>query len=231
MPDFQGKTDEILVVKLTSYILTAFWGASQVSLGGKIPLEVKTAYVADGSDIQLTVKDIEGGTLDSIKGKIFSNTFRTQYALNKPNKTGGMWFEVDMPKHNLKGRGTKVQVFPPVKVDNLNWMDAEGKNPVTEIDLGDRVTLKADVTAGPINGKGHASFFAIEPDTGKKSHAFDIAIDIQDKKITLIWEAKYKPNHETKKLKFSYSITVLGCESKSSEEITYYIRSDFNLSV
>jgi len=67
MPTYQGQTDQILKIKLPSAILNARWGANEVANGGTIMLEFITQWVADGSEIQVTVKDFEGGTVEKDK--------------------------------------------------------------------------------------------------------------------------------------------------------------------
>jgi hypothetical protein len=128
MPKFNGETDKPLKVKLKSALLETVWGAPEAALGGRIPLEITTAFVADGSAVKVAVKDKEGGALETLEGKIYSNFFRTQFALSKPNKTGGMLFEAELPDHGLKGKSGLVQVLPPVKLSELKLKDGDGKD-------------------------------------------------------------------------------------------------------
>ena len=82
MPEYKGQTDQVLNIKLQSYILNCFWGLSEAAMGGQAPIEVRTAYVADGSKIEITIKAkvaVDGGyTIESkheyaTKGKLITD--------------------------------------------------------------------------------------------------------------------------------------------------------------
>lgn len=148
MPKFNGETDKVLKIKLASVLLGARWASDHVSQTGAIPLEVQTHFVADGSAVKITVKDAEGKAIETLNGKVFSNWYRTGYAVTKPNKTGGMFFEVELPDHKLKGVSGKVAVLPPSRVTEPKWLGDDGKEP-EELHPGERYTLQAKIEAIP----------------------------------------------------------------------------------
>jgi hypothetical protein len=144
MTKFQGQTDKVLKVKLTSALVSAQWGLAAVAQGGRIPIEVQTQFVADGSDIKITIKDLEGAVIEALEGQMYSNYHRAIFALTKPNKTGGMSFEAELSAHSLKAAGPKIRVMPPIKIDTLKWLDDKGKA-LTEVTEGPLVELTAKV--------------------------------------------------------------------------------------
>lgn len=195
MPKFQGETDKVLKVKLTSTLLAVRWDSDHVSQSGTIPLEVLTSFVADNSTIQITIKDAEGKTIETLKGKVHSNCFRLRYPANKPNKTGGMFFEAELPDHNLKGMSGKVAVLPPTRVTEPKWLTsdpkgdpkAEKKEPKT-IHPGERYTLQAKVDAIP--GKADAMIgvlFLKNPDADPVPFR-TLGAKVKDGKVEVQWE-------------------------------------------
>jgi hypothetical protein len=150
MPKFNGQTDQALKVKLKSTLLSAGWGLASVALGGRIPIEVETQFVADGSDIKIAIKDAEGNAIETLTGKMYSNYHRSIFALTKPNKTGGMFFEVELSAHGLKSVGPKLMVQPPVQITELKWADEKG-GALKEITDGRIAEMSAKVS-GPKDG-------------------------------------------------------------------------------
>jgi hypothetical protein len=148
MGEHSGQTGKPLQIKLTSAIVSAQWGLAQVANGGTIPIEVVTAYVADGSDITIALKDMEGKTIEKLKGKVFTNLYRVNYTLTKPNKTGGMVFEAELPAHKLKKAVGKVAVPYPVKITEIKMVDSKGKE-IKEIGREEKVEIKAKIDGPP----------------------------------------------------------------------------------
>ncbi len=127
MPKFNGKTDSPLQIKLKSAILEARWGEFEVAQGGRVQIEVVTAFVSDGSTVKFSLKDKEGAAIDTVTGKIYANLYRGYYTVTKPNKTGAMTFEAELPDHNAKGKSGFIKVSPPVKITELKILDGSGK--------------------------------------------------------------------------------------------------------
>lgn len=163
MPKMNGQTDQVLKVKLNSQILGAAWGLAEVAAGGVIPIEVATHFVADGSDIQVTVKDLEGKTVESLKGKVYSNLFRIPFAVSKPNKTGGMTFEAELPAHSLKATSPRIKVLPPVKIGGLKMLDGKGAE-LKKLVRAERIELTGKIEGPP---DGTPCFFALYVDEGR----------------------------------------------------------------
>ncbi len=128
MPKFNGQTDSPLQIKLKSEIVEARWGTSQVAQGGRVQIEVTTGFVADGATVKIAIKDKEGAAVDAVTGKIYGNLYRGFYVLSKPNKTGAMTFEAELPDHAAKGKAGWIKVLPPIKITELKLQDGDGKD-------------------------------------------------------------------------------------------------------
>ncbi|MDQ3002650.1 MAG: hypothetical protein M3Y08_15475 [Fibrobacterota bacterium] len=183
MPKFNGKTDEVLKVQLKSALLSASWGLAAVSMGGRIPIEVETQFVADGSDIKVTIKDVEGGVLETLTGKTYSNYYRAIFPLTKPNKTGGMFFEVEISAHGLKAVGPKLRVLPPVQITEMKWADEKGAA-LKEISDGQIAELSAKV-AGPLDGTEAYIAIKCKKEVDRESDVGTYPVKIKDGKVTV----------------------------------------------
>lgn len=181
MPKFNGKTDEVLKVQLKSALLSASWGLAAVSMGGRIPIEVETQFVADGSEIKVTIKDAEGGVVETLSGKTYSNYYRAIFPLTKPNKTGGMFFEVELSAHGLKAVGPKLRVLPPVQITELKWADDKG-GALKEITDGQIAELSAKVT-GPLDGTDAYIAIKCKKEADRETDVGNYPVKIKDGKV------------------------------------------------
>jgi hypothetical protein len=185
MPELTGQTDKVLKVQMKSLLLSARWGLAEVAAGGSIPAEVTTAYVSDGSDISLAVKDLEGNTVDTLKGKIYSNLYRAAYRVSKPNKTGGMYFEAELSAHSLKAVSPRVKVGPPVKITALKLLDDKGKE-LKEISQPSSLEMTAKVE-GPSPGTPCNIVLYLDKGRKQKSIVHSAMTEVRDGKASCIW--------------------------------------------
>jgi len=61
---------------MTSVFLSPSGGLPAAALGGEIPMEVQTQYVADGFQSEHFRQGCPGKAVDSISGQMYSNLFR-----------------------------------------------------------------------------------------------------------------------------------------------------------
>lgn len=188
MPEFKGQTDKLLKVQLQSAVISARWGLPAVALGGRIPIEVETRFVADGSDITITIKDAQGAEVETLNGKVYGNRHRSIFSLLKPNKTGGMYFEAEMPAHGLKAPGPKVRVVPPVQITDLKWADDQGAA-LTEVAEGQKVELSAKVKEVL---DGTEAYIAVRCRKGEHqaTGVASFPIKVKEGKVSLKWTVK-----------------------------------------
>ncbi|MDB5051165.1 MAG: hypothetical protein JWO30_4236 [Fibrobacteres bacterium] len=146
MAEFKGQTDQITKIKVASVFLSAKWGLPTVSLGGVIPLEVQTLYVSDGSKVKISVKDGQGKEVDSVSGVMYGNFFKMPYTV-KADASNTLYFEAELPDHQLKGRSGIVRVSL-VKVTDAKWFDDKGKE-TAEATEDQILVLKAKCAGAP----------------------------------------------------------------------------------
>ncbi len=219
MPTYKGKTDEILEIELPSAIVAARWGNNAVVGDGHIALEVMTVYVADGASLKITVRDKDGAPLDTLKGKIFSNLFRTQYQPSKENTTGAMFFEAELPNHGLKSSSPLTAALPPARLRNLQWLDEENRE-ASELQRGRRYTLRADVDKSGDFQTVFAIVYQVEE--GKPNRRWrEFSGTIVQNKVEIVWEV---PLSEEKP-----SITVEANAEEAPETNTESLETFFQL--
>lgn len=227
MPQYQGQTDTILKVRLKSLLLSVRWGAAEIGAGGTIALEAMTAYVSDGSEIKITLKDLQGETIEALQGKVFANLFRTQYRISKPNATGGMYFEAELPAHSLKGVSPRIAVGPPVKITGLEFLDGAGAA-LTRISRCDLLAMEGKVEGPP---EGTACILCLYLDEGKETPRLIESFEarIENRKVSAAWAFQppaREPQHPVQKdldkeggayapLNYLFSIECLGVEAMS----------------
>ena len=239
-PKYSGQTDSTLEITLDPFLLTVSLLLAKVSSNGVVPVEVQTLNIADGAAIEVKFLDGNGGAVGSVKGKVYSGIFRAKYALEKDNATGLMLPIANLSDYGLQLAGPAIQVLPPVKIENLKWMDEEGKTELESVTSGQKVTLTADVTMGPREEQIDLSIRAV-PDTASSqpsdsgSHAhsheapplgFPFSGRIRDKKIgehlLADWDVK------ARKAKLDYTINLYGVTSEPSKKVDYLINPDYS---
>lgn len=187
MPKHKGQTDSVLKIQLKSALTEVRWGLADIAQGGSIPIEVSTAYVADGSDVKIAIKDLEGNAVDTLDGKLWSNFYRGRYTLSKPNKTGGMYFEAELSAHGLKGSSARIRVSPPVKIHEAKWSDETGSQ-LKEIAPGQTAVLSAKVEGAPEGSEGYIELRADMDGHGPESLTV-FRLKVKGGKLSVAWKA------------------------------------------
>jgi len=120
--EFVVSTDKKEKIKLESGIISASW-ISPIAYGGfEANFEVKTVFVAEGSTIEVKGKSSKGKAPDTVKGKVFNNTFKgTLLIPEKVSPDADIWFEAKLPKHGLKMESNIISARPSIGVKKLCW--------------------------------------------------------------------------------------------------------------
>src|SRR5690606_7158014 len=182
------QTDKLLKVQLKSALLSARWGLPAVALGGKIPIELATQFVADGSAIRITVRDAEGSAIETLEGKVYGNVHRVIFHLTRPNKTGGMFFETELAAHGLKGVGPKMRVLPPVQISELKWVDDKGAS-VSVVSEGQKVEMTAKVKGAVEGTDAYISFLCKTADHSEVG-AGAVPVKLKEGTVSDKWTVK-----------------------------------------
>ncbi len=195
MPKTQGQTDQVLQLKLPSSIVRTGWGRDAVAQGGKIPLEVWTHWVADGSEIDVTIKDLEGQVVETLKGHVVSDLFRALYPVTKPNKTGGMYFEAELKAHAIQAVGPKVKVGPAVKISDVRLLDAQGKA-LKDVEAAQTYTVEAKVQGAP-NGAVCRFEIVVENRHHARTRLACLEALVNNGKASAQWQGTYPGDEST----------------------------------
>jgi hypothetical protein len=241
MPATKGQTGSTLKINLTPYLLQVSFTSHVVSMGGFIGVEAHTLNVADEAKIEITFLDGTGANVGSMKGKVHSNVYRGLFHVEKANSTGHMLAVAELSDYGLKLAGPACKVYPPVKIENLKWMDEEGSKELETVVRGQKVTLTADVTLGPMDEeivmsiKAQAASGGAAP-AGDSSHGhshqpqpvtFKYPGKIKSKKIKETFVADWETH--SRKGQLDYTINLYGVTSKPSKKVKYLAASfDFS---
>ncbi|MEO7426586.1 MAG: serine hydrolase, partial [Fibrobacteria bacterium] len=193
MPEFQGITDKEETFQIKSMLLDAGWLDKEGHVGGTATLEVRTLYVAHGSDIKVVLKDKEGKTLDSISGSVYAELFRKKIPLTVAYAPG-VYFEVELPDHGLKALGRKLAVKPAIRLYDPTWKDKATGAAVSKVTRGMDLLVEVK-TEGLAEGDDARLTFKekrVAPDReGGGLDIISIPTQVKDKKIALTWRFEY----------------------------------------
>jgi len=232
MPTFKGRTDELTKIQLKSYLLSSSWGLSEVAIGAQIPLEVRTAYVADGSDIIILVKDLTGEVIETLKGKIFANYFRMLYRI-KENNSGGLFYTSELKAHGLKGTSPSITLHPPLRFASLQWISDENGQPVTQFTAGTTCVLQAELKEGAERAKGLLHLYAQQKGSAEAELIKIFRTEVANSRLTVIWDGKldFKEKKGSRyESSLTFTATIRGIESAPSQPVTYISLPRFSFS-
>jgi predicted TIM-barrel fold metal-dependent hydrolase len=146
--EFKVSTDKKEKLKLESRIISANWESTIARGGAEADLRVKTAFVAEGSPIEIKGISSEGKAPETIKGKVYNNVFTGKMLIPEKVKLGAeIWFEAKLPKHGLKMEaGASIPAKPGITVKKMNWDKKE-------IQRGEEVHLTCQFDSGVMDGE------------------------------------------------------------------------------
>ena len=146
--EYTVSTDKKEKIKLDSRIIAANWLSWIAHGGAEAELRVKTAFVADGSTIEIKGYSSMGKAPDAIQGRIYGDEFIGNLLIPEKVKAGAdIWFEAKLPKHGLKMEsGTTIPAKPPILASEICW-DRE------EVHREDEVLLTCQFESGVVDGE------------------------------------------------------------------------------
>ena len=229
MTKYQGQTDQPLVIKLPSAIVSAKWLHSSVAAGGKVTCEVETKFIADASPIRVTLFDGEGKKLTAFEGKVFSNLHRRIIDLPIDITTRSAYFEAELSKHSLKTTSPKIEVVPPVVIKNMRWLD--GKDQVLSVMTHDHdVLCEAAITGAKPGERATVRVFQTRGELARLE-VVKGELPIEAGKVRYKWRhgettrvetisMEYDVNRDGKHYlapKYVFEVEVLGTKAESTE--------------
>ncbi len=99
-----------LTFKLRSILVSARWIDSEVMAVSPAGLEVTTAFVANGTPIEINIKDAEGRPCGQIAGEILHQRFHTTILTSEKTK-GHLVFNAELPGLNLEERSKPLRIL------------------------------------------------------------------------------------------------------------------------
>ena len=190
MPSFTGQADKEEVFKLPSAILECLWQDKAGYVNGASTLEVRTAFVADGSPIQVTLKGRDGSTLEVLKGNVYAGLYRKQVVLGA-KASGGVFFEVELPEHNLKGPGPALKTAGTIVLSEPKWTDKATGKAVTLLKRHTEVDIEVKAQGAP---DGAEASVTVKQKLGENriQDLVTVPVKVQDGKIALTWIFDYR---------------------------------------
>lgn len=182
MAEYKKDTDKVHKVTLPSKIIQTLWGRKVASAGEKANLEVWTQFIGNGSDIQITVKDGKGSTVEKLSGKVYANKFATSVVVSDKAKES-LSFTAKLPKHGLEMKSVTLKILPPIKVSNLKWGQKEARR-------GDMVKLSADIEGVPDDTEVMINIYEFDAD-GAHDFITKFPVRVKSNKIETEWEFEY----------------------------------------
>lgn len=182
MSEYEGQTDQVHEIKLSSAINQATWDRPMAWVKGKVRILVYTHFVGNGSDIRITIRNKSGRRLDRIDGKVNSNRFREIWTVSDKAKEA-VYFEAELKKHGLKEKSEEMEIIPPIEITNAKWNQPEARR-------GDILKLTADVKNVP---DGTEALIEIYEHDADSAHDFitKLSVLVESKKVEVEWEYEY----------------------------------------
>ncbi len=175
-------TGKIKEVKLQSSIEQVAWTISRAFAGGKIGIDVFTKYVGNNSEIKIEIKDKNGKSGGTVKGKISGNRYWTEFKI-PDNLKDELTATVKLSKHGLEKKSNTILLLPPIKISNVKWDKTEAKR-------GDILKLTADVK-GAYDGAEATVEIYEHDDDGAHDLVVSIPALVKSQQIKTEWEFQY----------------------------------------
>jgi len=182
MTEYQRSTDQTHEIQLDSAIDNAMWGYMQASVGDEVPLEVRTHFVGDGSEVRITVRNGSGRRLDRFTGTVNGNRYRGTYTVSD-RAQDAIYFEAELRQHGLSERSENMEIIPAVTISNPQWSQQEARR-------GDILTLTADVEGAPDGTDATVEIYEHDAD---EAHDFITRLSamVENNAIEIQWAYEY----------------------------------------
>jgi len=181
---FTKATDEEHKIKIDSNLLYAVWKSGCARGGAEADFEVRTSFVGQGADIEITGKGDDYGKIKKIKDKIYNNRYNGRMPIPKDITPGdNVWFEVKLSKQGLKGKSNTIPGMPEPVLTKIQWDKKEARR-------GDIVKLQAELEQVADNTEAFVIIYEYDRD-GNHDKVATIPTTVKNRKIGLQWEYEY----------------------------------------
>lgn len=177
-------TDEEHKIKVDSNLLYAMWKSGCARGGAESAFEVRTSFVGQGAQIEITVKGDDYGKIDKIKDKIYNNRYKGSVEIPDDIKPGeDIWFEVKLSKQGLKGESNVIPGMPVPTCTKIQWDKKEARR-------GNILKLQAEFERIEDNAEATVIIYEYDQD-GNHDKIATIPTTIKNRKLDLQWEYEY----------------------------------------
>lgn len=180
--EYRKETDEVHEIELTSAISQVMWDRPSAWVGAEVEVQVRTHFVGDGSRIKVTVFNRVGVRMDSFDGEVKKNRFTEAYTISE-QAADTIYFEAELPDHDLKERSEDMQIAPPVLLKKLSWSQEEARR-------GDTLTLTAEVENAPDGSEAKIEIFEHDLD-GAHDLVTELSANVENRGVEAQWEFEY----------------------------------------
>jgi hypothetical protein len=180
--EYRKATDEVHEIELPSAISQVMWDRPSAWVGAEVEVHVHTHFVGDGSRIKITVFNRVGVRMDSIEGEVKKNRFKEKYTVSE-KAADTIYFEAELPDHDLKERSDDMQIAPPVLLKKLRWSQEEARR-------GDTLTLTAEVENAPDGSEAKIEIFEHDFD-GAHDLVTELSANVENRGLETQWEFEY----------------------------------------
>lgn len=181
---FSKSTNTEHKVKLDSAIVSACWQEGFAYGGTEVGVLVKTAFVGEGTKINIKGKSEKGKSLGKLKDVIYGNSFFGKLSVPEKIQIGDrVYFEVELPQLGLSDESSYIPAGPPISVSKMKWSKADARR-------GDTLQLKAGVKGIREGTEAKVIIYEYDAD-GNHDKIAELAATIIGEKLELDWEYEY----------------------------------------
>lgn len=172
-------------ISLKGNLVSALWLSGAGRAGGTALLQVKTSFVGDGAQIQITGKSENGTKLGTATGKIKQNEYTGELDIPDKVDIGDLiYFEAKLPKHGLTAESNRIPVKPRPSVKSMKW-DRD------TVRRGDDVTLTCEFDGGAADGDEAVVLVKEHDPNAADRPVTSIPAKVSGMKIELQWHFAY----------------------------------------
>jgi hypothetical protein len=180
----QAQTDRQNTVQLDSSIIYATWNACRACGGTNVEIEVHTAYVGEGANIQIRLKGEQSGDLGGVDDTMFGNRYIADVPIPASIKVDEkIWFIATLHQHGLSAQSEKIPAVPPIQLVKIEWGQQEARR-------GDILDIRAEFLG--LRDIVPCEVHILEYDAdGNHDPINCIPSEIKNGKLNLQWEYEY----------------------------------------
>jgi hypothetical protein len=180
----QAPTDQQNTAQLASSIIYATWNVCRPSGGTNVEIEVRTAYIGEGAQIQIRLHGEQSGDLGGVDDTMFGNRYCADVPVpDSVHIDEKIWFTATLPQLGLSENSEKIPAVPPIRLVSMAW----GRQDASR---GDIVDIRAEFLG--LRDIVPCEVHILEHDQqGNHDPINRIPSEIRNGRLNLQWEYQY----------------------------------------